>query len=656
MKAEKFEQGLNVAKEVILRQKSLYMCDWYSACIRAPFNPSFLVKACEAATQRLVMHALRKKGLIISNSTKTTLLMRNLSQKGPHKITSQLILLSSLIAHKGLRTMPQIDPSRTAFLLLLTAPLIVAFDRDSCFAKAKDLRNNFTLPLNSSLFYRDTFDSPPYNGDNNMTLTRSGCNVLCGPQQTWYTDIGPRLSIWLIPVLLLVANVELSPLDKGKFLTILHLLGDPIDSLWSLIHKLDAWDRCAVLATSFTTACPDCQRIIASIFAGYEELQGPRITSEYAFKSLLHGHSILTRFNIWRRTAIRFADARSNQLGRTALALLLYIFQLIAAFVPEVGGAPPGPPGGRIATGVLLSWLVPVIILSNAIGTLSSRRTAYDIMADFATQTEEDEEDRINIVTQRSTFLPSFSLLGKVTDSDYFEALPWAGGIYSYRPWKLRYVTATRHYHSHTLLLACLATAPVIFGLIGGILILWYQLPTGINCRHVWLVSVALLWVLSAIITMVTNRHGFATGLYHWHFTLVKDACVAVPSFLIMFLSAVGLFNSCWCWSGPFQYPDTGRVPMPETVYLRNAKSVYPAIVGLTLLSEVVIVATVMILWRRGLRLLRFTETERKREWDHIANNTECECIINWVENRQMSVSSEGSLLKSGASVGAAFA
>lgn len=541
-------------------------------------------------------------------------------------------------------TMPAFYRALDLFLLLVALPFGSAFHRDGCFQTTQHLLSNQSLSPTSPLFFRDSFDSPPYNGINNMTLTLDGCNALCGPQQTWYIDVGPRLTIWLIPILLLLANVELSPLDKRKFLAILHLLGDPIDCIWSLLHKLDAWDRCSELATRCNGVCPSCQSVIASVFAGYEEVQGPRIHAERFFEALLQRHKSATHFNEWRRAAVRLADGRTDELGRTGLALLLYIFQLVCAFVPEVGGAPPGPPGGRIATGVLLSWLVPVILISNAIGNLPSRRTAYDLLVDLAANTG---DDTFHVADQRSVFLPIFPSLAKACSTDHFRALGWSGGIYMYRPWKLRYVTSTRHRHLHTLLLATLAATPVLIGLVGGVLILWYQLPVGLNCRHVWLVTVALLWNVSAFITLITHCSGFATGAYHWRFTLIKDACIAVPSLLVMLLSAVGLFNFCWCWSGPFQRLGKRRVPLTEKVYLDNAKSVYPMIVGLTLLLQITVVIVVAVIWRRGLQLFRWSEKSREGEWDRAMGSGLYKCTCDGGRSRQSSLGSEMSLLKS---------
>lgn len=501
-----------------------------------------------------------------------------------------------------------------------------AFDRLSCQHKVLDLLNNQSLSSTSPFIFRASPQSPPYNGPDNLTITLAGCNVFCTPKQTWYFDIGPRLTVWLIPVLLLLANVEPSPVDKYNFLAILHLLGDPIDSIWSLLHKLDAWSRCSALAARCDDMCPSCKRVIASIFAAHEEVQGPRIKSERHFEILLEHRSLASQFNEWRRAAVRLADGRTLSFGRTMFAFLLYVFQLICAFIPEVGGGSTSPPGGRIATSVLLSWLVPVILIINAVGNLSSRWTAYDILADLAANAG---EDTFRIIEGRCNFLPNFHFIARASSTEYFDALSWSGAIYTYRPWKLRYATSTHHRRRYTLLLVTLAAAPFLIGSVGGVLILWYQLPVGLNCRHVWLVGVSVLWIISAIITSMTYNSSFATGKYHWRFTLIKDACVAIPSLGIMILSGIGLFNFCWCWSGPFQYRGVGRVPLLETVYFRNAKSVYPIIVGVALALQLVVVLAVGILWRRGFQLLRWSEKARRTEWDHVRGQGgfyKCKC------------------------------
>ncbi|KAL8821191.1 MAG: hypothetical protein Q9223_000706 [Gallowayella weberi] len=180
--------------------------------------------------------------------------------------------------------------------------------------------------------------------------------------------------------------MELSPLDKRRFFAILHLLGDPIDSLGSLIDKLASWQRCFRVAAQ-REYCSRCTRVIATVYAGLEEFEGARVIQELAhngepegqvpletrlesyFDGLAVRYNLTNRFQEWRRTALELANNRTDEFLRTGLAIVLYVYQIIGGFVAAIGGEPSSPPGARIATGVLLSWLIPTVLLSNVIGS-----------------------------------------------------------------------------------------------------------------------------------------------------------------------------------------------------------------------------------------------------------------------------------------------
>jgi hypothetical protein len=83
------------------------------------------------------------------------------------------------------------------------------------------------------------------NDPTNPILTPLGCTQFCTNKQTWYWDAGARVNTWIVPIFLLLSNVELAPLGlPGIFFILVHTVGDPIDTLWSLMDKLFAWYRC----------------------------------------------------------------------------------------------------------------------------------------------------------------------------------------------------------------------------------------------------------------------------------------------------------------------------------------------------------------------------------------------------------------------------
>jgi hypothetical protein len=145
---------------------------------------------------------------------------------------------------------------------------------------------------------------------------------------------------------------------------------------------------------------------------------------------------------------------------------------------------------------------------------------------------------------------------------------------------------------------------------------------------------------------------GLATGKCDWRLTIAEDETVAIPGFLSMFLSVVSALNFCYCWSRPFQYSGKGRVPMLETAYLKNTRSVYPTIVVMALLMEIVVVDVVAVVCRRGLRLLTWSEKSRRREWERVVTREVCGCACDGGDDagksRQSSWAEKTRLLKSG--------
>lgn len=519
-------------------------------------------------------------------------------------------------------------------LLLIVAPIVAAtnisndnigFDRKECYSRTLAYIDGKSLAWDDEVFFRDDAGQPLFHAEN-LTLTLPGCMKLCGPKQGWYWDIGSRLSIWLIPILLLLSNVELSPLDKRRFTAIIHLLGDPIDSIWSLVDKIDAWGRCYRITERYDGMCDHCKRIVATVLAGFEEIEGPRIKSEPYFDNLLNKPRLVAQFHEWRKTAIELADSRTDEFYRTCLAILLYMFQLIASFVKEVGGGSGNTvPGGRIATGVFLSWLMATVLLSNTIGGFPSRRTCYDVISRFAVRTGRP----FYISHSESVLLPGFPSLASASSTDFFQSLGWSGAIYTFRPWKLQNVGSERRWPT-TVLIALLSVSPICIGMTGGFFILWFSLPIGLTCRHTWLLGIFFIWFVSAFITWITYSPKFATGKYHWHFILGKDCVVAASSITVLFLSACGLFNSCYCFSGSFYYRGGAHVPLNgDPFYELNNRTIYPLIVGVSICLQLLVFAVMAIIWRQGLKLLRWSDHARGAEWGRIMRYEVCDCMHN---------------------------
>lgn len=414
------------------------------------------------------------------------------------------------------------------------------FDRDVCLQTLRDSIENGTLERNSSVFYRDergvTMSDPE-----NPVLTVIGCEEICGKSFKWYDDIGPRLSIWLIPVFLLLSNMEVSPLDKRRYLMLIHLLGDPIDSLYCLLLKLEAWSRCYHVATNMCKGNGRQARHVATVLGGLEEIVGFYIDPEVVYRAITERDGKSRRSNEMKHhianAALKLADSRTDERLRTLLATVLYIYQLVSAFVTAVGGGNSSPPGGRIGIAVFMTWIIPNVLVSNFMGCFTSRRTCFNILDEFV-RAIDPKTNLWNELRNTDTDIEKYDSV-----DEFFDSLPWSGAIYSYRPSKRLKFSSNRHDRS-TVLILLLALAPTVISSIIGSLILWHTPPIGLNCRNFLLFAIIIVVFGSFLFTWATYDVCWK-GAKHWHRILIKDAIVAIPCVVLIFLATSGLFNSC---------------------------------------------------------------------------------------------------------------
>jgi len=199
---------------------------------------------------------------------------------------------------------------------------------------------------------------------------------------------------------LLLSNIELSPTDKRRFSALVEILGDPIDAIWSLTHKLQTWNQLYYLARErvgtprggrlsrmrrrnrYSALCLVNQlrkiwnttirrrehvdlpelvaardaektikkdemqvRVVATVLAGFEELLGANAATEGFYKDIIKELWDNKKHAHWVEAALDLAGGRTDEFFRTWLAVAIYILQVASAFVRGVGGEPPTPPG-----------------------------------------------------------------------------------------------------------------------------------------------------------------------------------------------------------------------------------------------------------------------------------------------------------------------
>lgn len=75
------------------------------------------------------------------------------------------------------------------------------------------------LNYNNEEYFRRLPGGGLANTSEDMMVTIKGCEEFCGTG-TFYWDAGPRITTWIVPVVLLMSNIELSPIDKRRFITV----------------------------------------------------------------------------------------------------------------------------------------------------------------------------------------------------------------------------------------------------------------------------------------------------------------------------------------------------------------------------------------------------------------------------------------------------
>ena len=476
--------------------------------------------------------------------------------------------------------------ARLSVAAALQLKFVLGWNRANCITQVDQMARSNVSSLNPAWIL--SLADP-----NNPILTVEGCEAICDSKMGFYPDSAPRLITWLLPVILLIGNMQFAPIGKERFLMVLHLLGDPIHSTWSLLAKLQDWYHC--LSRVRQKLSPKQEYRVKSsmmVLAIAEELYVLEEIETTLFSSIADEKDD----NILWETASLLGRSRKTELLRTILAISWYIVAVVAAFVPAVGQSTAAS-AGRIAPAMLLSWLLPVVLLSNAIGGFNSLRNCEFFISQYLVRIGKLRHNISICEEQKSRFLK------KEESAPYFTSLAWSGAIYSYRLGKRRSGNPGRG-----LLLALCSVVPVTvaFGLALAAL---ETAPTNFSCRSVLVTTIFASWLISAIITWLMSFQRTITGRYLWYFILIKDSFVAVPALALIIATSCGLFNSCYCWSGALVHGRSkASVALnPVSAFNRNNDVIYPAMVATGLSLQIAVFLLILRAGRRCFAVMRWS-------------------------------------------------
>ena len=493
------------------------------------------------------------------------------------------------------------------FAAIATLPTVAAngWNREECLANITASQNstNSSMTLNPAFFFPESIAANP-------VLTVDGCEALCGDGMGIYSDSAPRLITWFLPIILLVANMQFANIGKKRFWMVLHLLGDPIDSTWSILSKVADWNRCYSVVRVWyeiqgKRQGPEKENQIKNLvilLSVAEELFEPFSVNEF-LNALARTGEDLDAILYEYSSALR--DGRTKEIIRTAFAIIFYIFQVVSAFVPAVGEA-SSPSGGRIGPAMLLSWLLSVVLLSNAVGDFAPRRQCKWIITHFLKRIGQ-RPDPEAFCAPKSSRLRTREVL-----TPHFESLDWSGAIYAWRPSKSLLQSP---------LLAFVSLLPTTFAF-GTAFAVLDTAPTYFSCRHLLVIGVYISWLCSAVFTFMFSMgssHSIATGKYLWHIILVKDTIIAVLILAFIVASGCGMMNSCYCFSGALVLGrNRASVPLnPQSAFDRNNHVIYPAMVLTGVGFQLCVFAIMVWVGWHGFKVMWWRENEIREMVPH---------------------------------------
>ena len=268
------------------------------------------------------------------------------------------------------------------------------YNRTQCLESLTGLvQTTPTFPLQYPTYFFSTSLEFPQ-------LTLQGCRELCGRRWGPYVDNKERILSWIIPLLFLLVNISYPAIGAKRFWTVFRVIGDPISCIWSQLMTLRLWDIsiqnadgliAKALGSNTGETVHDAVAMVFSATARYSRSLELKDKLDQALeRTCSENLSTLEREAHFRKllnTGLLLANARTIDIRRAVFAVMVYVTGVATLLWPGMGGTTPFPSGGRVPPAMLLIWLLPCVLLSNAVGDTTSWRHAETILQSFATDT-----------------------------------------------------------------------------------------------------------------------------------------------------------------------------------------------------------------------------------------------------------------------------
>ena len=425
-------------------------------------------------------------------------------------------------------------------------------------------------------------------------LTYKGCVDLVSAGNNWahydISDVRQRVQLWKAPLIQLIAQMQLPPLGwRSNIFVLVHLIADPIDTNWSLAHKIYLCHSHAVRWSGDKD-----WKALGMIVVSYDEW-GEGNTAAKALKEALNGHGDKRDqpLSLNQQKSIRDAclqAARSLSADRATsfipmtVALAIFMGAIGAAFDKNASGAVSinnSVTPHYIASTTLYIAILPAVFLSAFIG-----------------------------VSQQQSAIPRF--LNRLhTDVEEHKQLPrrfgyWkrgtSGGIYSWQPGKLDSLKSSIG-SWHPRINAALSFSTVIAGTVVAVYMSYSAPPVGFGCREITHSGIFLMWTFSALFDIWVEKA--LSGKASFAAVCAKDLLCMTAILIENIYSHLGMFNRCVCWTnfgnGPLCFATESRVA--EELHQKISKQ-WAITVACLVVWEILVVVVVCSLSFKGISML----------------------------------------------------
>lgn len=357
------------------------------------------------------------------------------------------------------------------------------------------------------------------------TVGLKACNVLAGAGRGKYSsDVAfDDVATWVVPLFLLVVNINYSYFQRQPYwnqvMVGAHLLGNPIDAIWSLLTKLDAGRR---IRHRCRADFREDSWVYAAILVALDDVGfGEEFEDRFMQLKKIAAADDERAKRACRRAAINLNTPRINNLWKAILAAVAYITAVVANIArANLTGRIPAHLSHRIALRELFYWLIPAVILSAKASGFPSEWTSLGVLTDLQDQ------------------IPGLDLSLRRLE-------PWNGGNYSWRPNKDNslLISGAKDQRCWVLLLLSLLSVTASWTTS---FTMSYLTPTrGMGARCLVEICHWCIWIFTAGLTHVVgivyrNRPNWKKKLWLW-LVGTMDLPIAFGTVLVLFLSFLGM-------------------------------------------------------------------------------------------------------------------